>query len=152
MQTGPSNTYNLEEGSRKIKLGPHLGQQVEVTGWESPALSTSSSSSFTTAASAVTLMVTSIRTIAVRCTADEVNGGAVAAPVSRAQVEVSSMPPNADIEIDGDFVGHTTSVVSVAAGEHQLAVKKSGYKSWEKKIEVTSGQIKVHAELEVELR
>jgi hypothetical protein len=40
MQTDPSNTYKLEEVNRKIKLGPHLGEQVEVAGWESPSLST----------------------------------------------------------------------------------------------------------------
>ena len=34
MLTDPGNTYNLEEASRTIKLDPHLGEQVEVTGRE----------------------------------------------------------------------------------------------------------------------
>jgi hypothetical protein len=28
MQAGTNHTYNLEEGNRKVKLGPHLGEQV----------------------------------------------------------------------------------------------------------------------------
>jgi hypothetical protein len=38
MQFDPGNTYNLEEGNGKTKLGAHLSEPVEVTGWESPAL------------------------------------------------------------------------------------------------------------------
>ena len=68
MSTDPGNTYNLEEGSRTIKLGPYLGEQVEVTGSESPQLSNSSSPFYRSPPSAVTIMVTSIRTIAKRCT------------------------------------------------------------------------------------
>jgi protein involved in polysaccharide export with SLBB domain len=147
MQTDPSNTYKLEEVNRKIKLGPHLGEQVEVTGWESPSLSTSSDYN-RAGVSSLTLMVTSIRTLNKHCTHGEVSASHGAASVSGTQLEVSSTPEHADIEIDGNFVGHTASVVSVPAGQHQLVVKKSGYKPWEKKIEVTSGQVKVHAELE----
>jgi hypothetical protein len=147
MQTDPDNTYELEKGSRKIKLGPHLGEHVEVTGWERPSLNTSSDA-FTRigSASPVTIMVTSIRTIARRCTAT----GEARAPDSGAQLRISSTPTDADIEIDGNFVGNTPSTVGVAAGQHQLAVKKSGYKSWEKKITVSSGQVRVDAVLEAE--
>jgi hypothetical protein len=95
-------------------------------------------------------MVTSIRTIATQCTPREVTPYSVVARVSGAQLQVSSIPDNADIEIDGNFVGNTTSTVSIAAGAHQIVMKKSGYKPWERKILVTSGQVKVHAELEVE--
>jgi hypothetical protein len=91
-------------------------------------------------------MVTSIRTLNKHCSHGEVSASQAA--VSGTQLEVSSTPEHADIEIDGNFVGHTASVVSVAAGQHQLVVKKSGYKPWEKKIEVTSGRVEVHAELE----
>jgi hypothetical protein len=68
VRTDPGNTYNLEEASRTVKLGPYLGEQVEVTGRESPQLSNSSSFFYDTGPSAVTVMVTSIKTIAVRCT------------------------------------------------------------------------------------
>ena len=66
MRTDPGSTYNLEEASRTVKLGSYLGEQVEVTGWESPQLSNSSSVFYSTAASAETVMVTSIKTLAGR--------------------------------------------------------------------------------------
>jgi hypothetical protein len=147
MQTDPGNTYELEKGSRKIRLGPHLGEQVEVTGWERPTLSKSSDAfSRIGSASSVTLMVTSIRTIERRCTAT----GESASPVAGAQVRISSTPADADIEIDGNFVGNTPSTVSAAAGQHQLVLRKTGYKSWEKKITVSSGEVRVNAVLEAE--
>ena len=67
-----------------------------------------------------------------------------------AQLEVSSTPDGADIEIDGNFVGSTPSTVGVAAGPHQLSVKKAGFKPWERKITVSSGHIKIDATLETQ--
>ncbi len=150
MQTDPGNTYELEE-SHKIKLGPHLGEQVEVTGWERPSLSTSSDTFVPNrGVSAVTIVVESVRMLAKRCTVGGVNANQEAAPVSVAQLQISSVPADADIEIDGNFVGNTPSTVGVAAGQHELVVKKSNYKPWEKRITVTSGQIRVNAVLESE--
>ena len=149
MQTDPGNTYELD--SRKIKLGSHLGEQVEVTGWERPSLATSSDIlTRNGAASSVTIMVESIRMIGKKCTLREITANPVAAPVSEAQLHISSTPAGADIEIDGNFAGNTPSTVGVAAGQHQLVVKKSGYKPWEKKIAVSSGQVKVDAVLEAD--
>jgi len=65
-----------------------------------------------------------------------------------AELEVSSTPSGADIEIDGNFVGGTPSTVGVAAGSHQLSVKKAGFTPWERKIRVSSGHIKIDAALE----
>jgi hypothetical protein len=65
-----------------------------------------------------------------------------------AALEVSSTPDGADIEIDGNFVGSTPSTLGVAAGPHQLSVKKAGFKPWERKITVSSGHIKIDATLE----
>jgi PEGA domain len=82
------------------------------------------------------------------------NGGPTGtAPVSldqgaAAELEVSSTPDGADIEIDGNFVGSTPSTLGVAAGPHQLSVKKAGFKPWERKITVSSGHIKIDATLE----
>jgi hypothetical protein len=150
VQTDPGASYELD-GRRKIKLGPHLGEQVEVTGWESPSLSTSSDIfNKLGSPSSVTIMVTSIRMIAKECTAREVTANSAVAPVSGAQLHISSTPPGAAIEIDGDFVGDAPSTVGVGQGQHQLVVKKSGYKPWEKKIAVSSGQVKVDAVLEAE--
>jgi len=65
-----------------------------------------------------------------------------------AELEVSSTPDGADIEMDGNFVGSTPSTMGVAAGPHQLSVKKAGFKPWERKITVSSGHIKIDATLE----
>jgi hypothetical protein len=72
------------------------------------------------------------------------------APASpaQAQLQVTSTPDGADIEIDGGFVGNTPSAVGVAPGQHQLSVKKAGFKPWERKITVSSGQVNVNAILE----
>jgi len=84
------------------------------------------------------------------------NGGPTGtAPVSpdqgaAAELEVSSTPDGADIEIDGNFVGSTPSTLGVAAGSHQLSVKKAGFKPWERKITVSSGHIKIDATLEAQ--
>src|SRR5580692_2641456 len=84
------------------------------------------------------------------------NGGPTGtAPVSSdqgaaAELEVSSTPDGADIEIDGNFVGSTPSTLGVAAGPHQLSVKKAGFKPWERKITVSSGHIKIDATLEAQ--
>jgi hypothetical protein len=63
-----------------------------------------------------------------------------------------STPAAADIEIDGGFVGSTPSTVGVAAGQHQISVKKSGFKPCERKITVSSGQVNVNAVLESDLK
>ena len=65
-----------------------------------------------------------------------------------AELEVSSTPDGADIEIDGNFVGSTPSTLGVAAGPHQLSVKKAGFKPWERTITVSSGHIKIEATME----
>jgi len=64
------------------------------------------------------------------------------------RVSVVSTPDGADIEIDGSFVGSTPSALNVAAGEHSVVIKKSGYETWERKLKVTGGDITLRAELE----
>jgi len=77
---------------------------------------------------------------------------AVAPTVSVVQafVTIDSTPPDADIEIDGTFVGNTPSTVAVAPGNHQIAVKKKGYTDWSKTLSVTGGSIRLNAELDQE--
>lgn len=78
----------------------------------------------------------------------------IVAPVSVASAQpgilIDSTPPGADIEIDGAFVGNTPSTVNVAAGSHDIAVKKKGFADWTKKLNVTGGSIHLSAELESE--
>ncbi|MBZ5648220.1 MAG: PEGA domain-containing protein [Acidobacteriia bacterium] len=61
---------------------------------------------------------------------------------------LASTPEGADIEIDGNFMGSTPSAIELASGDHLISIKKSGYKTWERKLKLTGGEIKVNAELE----
>ena len=60
---------------------------------------------------------------------------AEAASSASAKLSVVSDPSNADIEIDGSFVGDTPSDVEVSGGDHTIVVKKAGFKDWERKLE-----------------
>jgi len=71
-----------------------------------------------------------------------------APPAPQAQLQVTSTAGGADIEIDGSYVGNTPSTVGVAPGQHDISVKKAGFKPWERKIAVSSGQVNVNVVLE----
>jgi hypothetical protein len=73
---------------------------------------------------------------------------AATATATAPKITVGSTPDGADIEIDGSFVGNTPSSVEVTAGEHQVMIKKSGYKEWSRMLKVSGGDIKLNAELE----
>jgi hypothetical protein len=63
----PAMTYELQ-ASGKIRLRNYLGQRVEVSGQESPTMSTSSDAlNKTGSASSVTINVSSIKTIEKEC-------------------------------------------------------------------------------------
>ena len=64
-----------------------------------------------------------------------------------ALVDFSSAPSQAEIEIDGSFVGTTPSSVSLTPGEHVVAIKKAGFGAWQRKITVSTGHVNVNAEL-----
>jgi hypothetical protein len=82
------------------------------------------------------------------------SGGATSA-VSQANgeagIEITSVPSAADVELDGNFIGNTPSSIGVSPGDHTISVKKKGYKTWERKIKVSSGKVNVFAELEAEV-
>jgi PEGA domain len=65
-----------------------------------------------------------------------------------AQLDVTSTPPGADVELDGNFVGDTPSNIGVSPGDHAITITKKGYSLWEKKIKVSSGKVNISAELE----
>ena len=69
------------------------------------------------------------------------------AALSAALIDITSTPAGADIEIDGKFVGSTPSSVSVTPGDHEIAVKKTGFTAWNRKVSVSSGHININAEL-----
>ena len=64
------------------------------------------------------------------------------------KLSIASSPGGGDIEIDGAFMGSTPSVVEISVGEHNIVIRKSGYKPWERKLKLAGGDIKVTAELE----
>jgi hypothetical protein len=76
----------------------------------------------------------------------QASGGASGA----SKVSVTSAPVSGEIEVDGEFMGNTPSVLDLQPGEHTIAIKKPGYKPWEKKLKVTGGSVSVSAELESE--
>jgi len=66
-----------------------------------------------------------------------------------AKVSLESNPAGADIEVDGHFVGNTPSDFQLTEGEHTISVKKSGFKDWERKLQVSAGSnVHLNAELE----
>jgi len=71
------------------------------------------------------------------------------APASAAKIQLESTPPGADIELDGSFVGSTPSDLIVAEGDHEVTVKKSGFKNWQRKVKVSAGS-SVHLAVEME--
>jgi len=71
------------------------------------------------------------------------------AKTSTAKLQIDSIPPGADIEVDGNFVGSTPSDVQVAEGDHAVVVKKPGFQSWERKLKSSAGSsVHISAELE----
>jgi hypothetical protein len=78
--------------------------------------------------------------------------GPMATPANAmASVSVESSVPGADIEVDGNFVGNTPSKVEVTPGSHAITVKKKGYQSWTRTMNVSGTGAKVNADLEQEV-
>ncbi|HXM61366.1 MAG TPA: PEGA domain-containing protein [Terriglobales bacterium] len=71
-----------------------------------------------------------------------------ATPSVASKIAVSSTPANADIMLDGSFVGNTPSEIDVTPGDHTLTLSKSGFKVWERKVKATGGNVNINAELE----
>jgi PEGA domain-containing protein len=77
------------------------------------------------------------------------NSGAPAAAANpAARLNIKSNPDAADIEIDGNFVGNTPSSLQLLPGDHNVVIKKPGYKNWERKLKVVGGEVNLRAELE----
>jgi hypothetical protein len=66
-----------------------------------------------------------------------------------ANLHAESDPSGADIEVDGGFVGDTPSDIKITEGEHVVAVKKTGFKDWERNLKVSGGSsVRISAVLE----
>lgn len=73
---------------------------------------------------------------------------APAAGPAMATLQIESSVPNADIEIDGAFAGNTPSTLTVAPGQHIIAVKKKGYTDWTRTMNVSGTAVHLNADLE----
>ena len=73
--------------------------------------------------------------------------GAVVAAASSSALTIESSVANCDIEVDGSFMGNTPSTLNLAPGKHEIVVKKSGYKDWIRSMTVSSGTIRVSADM-----
>jgi PEGA domain-containing protein len=67
---------------------------------------------------------------------------------NNSEIAITSTPAGADIEVDGAFVGSTPSTITVTTGDHTIAVKKTGFTAWERKIKVSGGNIQISADLQ----
>lgn len=68
--------------------------------------------------------------------------------VEKAKINVTSTPPGADIEINGNFVGNTPSILDVDPGKNEVKVTKKGYAVWTRTLTVKGGAITLNADLE----
>jgi len=59
---------------------------------------------------------------------------------------LSAETPEAEIYVDGTFVGGTPATISLATGAHQITIKSAGKKDWTREINVMKGsQVTLHA-------
>ncbi len=70
------------------------------------------------------------------------------APESAGIMKIASTPAGADIEVDGVFVGNTPSNLKLPLGDHTITLTKSGYKTWQRKLRSTAGDVNLTPELE----
>jgi len=69
--------------------------------------------------------------------------GATSAPanavVSPETVLVQSVPPGADITIDGHYAGSTPSTLKLGPGQHTIIISESGFVPWQRTLSGESG-------------
>ena len=69
------------------------------------------------------------------------------ASAANAAITIDANVPNCDIEVDGGFMGNTPSTLNLAAGKHDIVVKKTGYAYWTRSMTVASGSVRLSAEM-----
>ncbi len=70
-----------------------------------------------------------------------------AASSAPTELNISSRPFGAEIDIDGVFVGSTPFKAVVPAGDHTISLRLAGYGPWRRTVFVTGGKFAVYAEL-----
>ena len=71
-----------------------------------------------------------------------------APPEIRMKVEFRSDPSGASVELDGNPIGTTPLTVDIQTGQHVVSIRKPEFRSWERTIDVTSGNAMFAAHLE----
>jgi hypothetical protein len=56
-----------------------------------------------------------------------------------ATVIVKSNPDNAEVAVDGNFMGDTPASLKLAAGKHTVKVSHAGFRDWSREITVSAG-------------
>lgn len=63
------------------------------------------------------------------------------------EVDITSTPTGADINVDDKFVGNTPSTITVAPGQHVISIRTPGYQNWERTLSTSGGTVKLNAVL-----
>jgi len=63
-------------------------------------------------------------------------------------VEFWSNPTGADVEVDGQYVGNTFSMIALPPGQHTVTIRKQDFATWQRTVVLTSGNVRVAAYLE----
>ncbi len=69
-------------------------------------------------------------------------------PAAQATLNIWSVPPGADISLDGAYVGKTPYSASVPLGEHTITLHKQDFGTWQRQMQVMAGDHKVGTYLE----
>jgi len=67
-------------------------------------------------------------------------------PSGEARVHITSTLSGGEIYIDGKFFGNTPSDITLDVGEHFVKITIGG-KEWSRSVQITSGEISLHAEM-----
>ena len=69
--------------------------------------------------------------------------GGLAEKASREKVRCSftSTPPDADITVDGSYVGNTPSEIGLTTGKHVVVIAKVGFGEWKRELTVSSDSV-----------
>lgn len=52
---------------------------------------------------------------------------------------ITSQPSGAEIEIDGEFYGHTPAELPLSQGERKIRLTLKGFQAWERKVQIIDG-------------
>ncbi len=65
-----------------------------------------------------------------------------------AKVTVDASTPDCEIAVDGAFSGSTPSELNLPSGKHEITVRKQGYTDWTRVMNLSGGQVRLHADLQ----